>query len=311
MSRIVFFGTSEYSSPVVETLLGSGQHELVALITKPHLTHYPKLLAQKPTHIFTPTTLKKNESEELYQQLHALKPDIGLVADYGLMIPQRFIDLFPHSIINIHFSKLPHLRGASPVQYTILQGLAHAAYTFLELDAKSEPAMDSGDIIWQKEIPLQGNETTESLYRQLFSLAAQETETVLTGYINGSIVPQPQDHAQATFTTPTGTFERTSKVIMEDACITHTDRDEYIERAIRAFTPWPLAWTTLDELSQRIQKVNPSLQLRSGKNPHLRIQLLEAHWEGDTLQLDRVQVEGKRPVHWNDFVNGYFEENKK
>lgn len=304
--KVIFFGTSQYSTPIVEALLHNSLFDLVAVITKPK-SHYHQLLQHTNTKIFTPTTLKKGEVDQLFNTLYELQPDIGIVSDYGLMIPQRFIDLPKHSILNIHFSKLPAYRGASPVQYTILHGLDTATYTFLEMRAQSEPAMDSGDTVWQKDVPLTGEETTDVLYHRLFRLAADDLETVLTGYTNATLSPIPQDHTQATFTTPSGRFDRTTLIKTDDAFITADMPAEYIERAIRAFCPRPFAWTTLEELATMLEKTDPAMRLRSGKKPNQRVQLLKARLENGILMLEQVQVEGKKPVEWKDFVNGYFE----
>jgi methionyl-tRNA formyltransferase len=92
----------------------------------------------------------------------------------------------------------------------------------------------------------------------------------------------------------------------DDAFISHTMDDVYIERAIRAFTPWPRAWTTLIELQKLYQPEGSKMNIRQGKDPNMRIQLLEGRIDvNGQLKLETVQVDGKKPVSWKDFSNGY------
>lgn len=307
MQNVAFFGSSDYSLPIVQTLIASPDMRLTLLVTKPNMEHYRQLLADSPIHLLTPTDVKGENSLLVQKTLRDLKIDIAIVADYGLIIPQEILTIPPYGFINIHFSDLPKNRGASPIQYTILGGEKQATFTFLEMKAQAQPEMDSGHILFSQSVNLNGNETTENLYRQLFELAAAKVTWVVSEYTKGTLTPQPQAHTKATFTTPSGQFDRTTLIKKEDAYIDSQMDAHYIERAVRAFTPWPKAWTTLGELFEIAKKFDPISKIRDGKDPQLRIQILSGQLKNDLFVPTIVQADGKKETFWKEFRNGYFE----
>ncbi|MCA9390148.1 hypothetical protein KC571_01985 [candidate division WWE3 bacterium] len=308
MINIAFFGSSEYSTPVITALLIDSRFHLKFIVSKPGMTHYQTLLDGTETQLFMPENLKGENATQIKDQLIQQSIDLALVADYGLMIPNSMITTPPHAMVNIHFSDLPQLRGASPVQYTILQGKESATFTFLELIPQSEPEMDSGRILYKQNHSLSKTETTNQLYTLLFEEAAKVVGDVLSDYVEGKIELQEQNHNQATFTTPSGTFDRTTLIKKDDAYIAPSMDDMSIEQAIRAFSPWPNAWTYLSDLLIIAQRFDPSIsQIRDKKDLQIRIQLLTAHLnESGSLVLDEVQADGKKAAAWKEFKNGYF-----
>lgn len=308
MLNLALFGSSPYIKPLLETLLKSTNLRLKLFVTKPDLTHFDLLLQDTAVEIARLPTLKSSDKETLIKLLEKNHIDIGIVADYGLMIPLSIIKTPPHGLINIHFSILPQYRGASPVQYTILNGEEETAYTFIEMLPNDTPQVDSGRIIHQVRVPIVGDETTETLYTSLFQKAAIDLEEIIIGYADSQLSPYSQNHNLATFTTPTGEFDRTTLLTKHDAYISSDQSDAVAERAIRAFTPWPRAWTTLGELFKIAQRFDPSItKLLDTKDPAIRIQLLKGHLENGKLVLDTVQADGKKPAPWKEFKNGYFQ----
>src|SRR3989338_5833902 len=159
--KILFFGTSNYCLPVLETL--HKNFDLVGVITLPK-SPIEQFTLSHNIKVFTPNN--KSELLSLKENLETLRPDLAIVADYGMIIPTEIFYIPSHQTLNIHFSKLPKYRGPSPVQYTILNGEKSAWITIILMDE----GMDTGDILWQKEaLRLKGNETTPDLYRKLFS----------------------------------------------------------------------------------------------------------------------------------------------
>jgi len=308
MLNLALFGSSPYITPLLQVLLASKKLSLAVFVTKPGSGHFDELLHNQPVTVLRPDNLKKENATNIQNALEANKIDIGIVADYGLMLPLSIIKTPPHGLINIHFSILPQYRGASPVQYTILNGEKETAYTFIEMLPDYTPQVDSGRIIHQVRVPLVGDETTETLYTSLFHKASQDIEAVVLAYTHSQNSPIAQEHNLATFTTPTGKFDRTTLLTKNDAYISSEHEAAYIERAIRAFTPWPRAWTTLGELFEIAQRFDPSItKLLDTKDPAIRIQLLKGHLENEKLVLDTVQADGKKPAPWKEFKNGYFE----
>lgn len=308
MLNVALFGTSAYIEPILKTLIESKVVNLSLFVTKPDLTHFSSTVEEQKIPTYTAAAYTQESTKTLLGLLQKHTIDIGVVADYGLMIPLSILKTPKHGLINIHFSMLPEFRGACPVQYTILHGKENAAFSIIEMLPDDTPHVDSGKILYQKEFPLTGTETTESLYTELFIKASHDLERIISDYAAGNIAPTAQDHAQATYTTPSGKFDRTTLLKKEDAYITSEDPDIYIYRAIRAFTPWPRAYTTLGELVQIAQRFDPKVtKVQDRKDPNIRVQLLGGHLEKGQLVLDCLQADGKKPTLWKEFKNGYFE----
>ena len=200
--RIIFFGSSQYCLPILNVLINN--FNLKGIITaSDKQVGRKQILSPSPVkqfalshnlQYFTPSD--KNQLLTLYNKLNSLNIDLFVVADYGMIIPEKIFSLPRHKTINIHFSRLPEYRGPSPVQYTILNGEKSAWISFM-LMAKD---LDTGDILKQIEFSLQGNETSGSLYTDLFNIAADNLVGVINDYIKGELKPIPQDHTKATFT---------------------------------------------------------------------------------------------------------------
>ncbi len=316
--NLVYFGTSSHSVILLEALRKSTDVRLKLVITKPdkpvgrHQKLTPsavkKWCIENKVPYTTPTSLKGPGLLIGPGPLGRPGPDtIGLVADYGLIIPHEMINLIPKGIVNIHFSLLPKYRGAAPVTYTILNGDKETGITFLLTTAE----MDKGDIIKQIPVKITEDENDETLYQKLFKVAGEAVIDVLKAYINGDLKPIKQDGTKATYTTPSGKFDRTTYVLKEDARIDFSKSPKYIERAIRAFYPWPVAWTTLKELSDYLN-LKPKV-----KNTDLKIKIHKAHLEPSqshpervqrnegSLIIDELQIEGKNKTNLKSFKNGY------
>ena len=316
--NIVFFGSSDYCLPILETLLVS--FNLTAVVTKPDqpIGRKQELLPTKvklfsiKNHIPFFTPKDKISLSTLSGNLNDLNPDIFIVADYGLIIPKNIIELPKYKTLNIHFSKLPLLRGPSPVQYSILSGEESALISYMLMDEK----MDTGMILSQTEEKLEGNETTDRLYRKLFNKASSELTDVINRYVSNELKPQKQKSIKATYTkllkredgfiswqllfcaikgkVPDGNLILNwslSKYFSIKFCTLRFT--QCFERALRALSPWPGIWTTVQIIDNDQQTTK-------------RLKILKAHIESETvLILDIVQLEGKKPVSWKQFCQGY------
>ena len=284
--KILFFGTSNYCLPVLETL--HKNFDLVGVITLPK-SPIEQFTLSHNIKVFTPNN--KSELLSLKENLETLRPDLAIIADYGMIIPKEIFYIPSHQTLNIHFSKLPKYRGPSPVQYTILEGNKSAWITVILMDE----GMDTGDILWCKEVqPLDGSETTPELYRKLFSIAANELPGVIDKFLLKKLKPLKQSTSGVSYTK---SFTR------KDGFIPHQvlknalkgKAATKIERELRAFSPWPGLWTIINIPQPK------------------RFKILKAHIESTTndqrpattLVLDAVQLEGKRPVTWKQFLEGY------
>lgn len=280
--KIIFFGSSNYCLPILESL--QKNFDLVAVITRPQspIKHFAS-----SHNIIVLTPKDKKELLALKADLSELKPDLAVVADYSLIIPSEIFTIPRRQTLNIHFSKLPKYRGPSPVQYTILNGEKSAWITIILMDE----GMDTGDIVWRQEVgPLDGSETTPQLYSKLFLIAAKELPVVIDKYLLKQLKLLRQPDSQTTYTKPftrQDGFIPFSQLVSREAGSRSAGK---LERKIRAFTPWPGVWTTID--------------LSLPKRPK-RLKLLKSHIENNKLVLDAVQLEGKKPVSFQQFLEGY------
>lgn len=252
-TKIIFFGTSDRSLPILESL--KSNFDLTLCVTKKN-TLFGRDQIEKETEVkkwanannvdtLLIDSLKDNNLELLIEKINALKPDYGIVADFSFMIPKKVIKAFNGNLINIHFSLLPKYRGASPVQHAILNGDEKTGITFYLLNEK----MDEGDIISQIEYKIDSKYTSGELYDLLFKISADELPNVIKMFSTGELTPYKQEEKSATYTisktNPKHTF-----IFKEDALIDWHQSPETIERSIRAYNPWPIAWSYLAELEK-------------------------------------------------------------
>ena len=308
MLNTAFFGSSVYVLPVLEALRTSTHLRLI--VSQPDkpvgrsqtVQPAPPQAWAKTQHIdvLTPASLLEDK-DQIVMALKKHSIDSIVVADYGLLIPREIFDFPKWKTINIHFSRLPDLAGPSPVQWTILRGDPSAWISFMQIVEE----LDAGPILSQHEFRLQGFETTEQLYTNLFVKAASLLPQILRDYTTYQLTPKPQNQTFATFTRhltrddgfvpfdilikalqgkPEMTLAR--KFFPDSSFMIHDSF--FIDRLLRAFTPWPGVWTVV-------------------KVKSFRLKILKAHAEGEKLVVDEVQLEGKRPIKWPEFLRAYRE----
>ena len=276
--EIIFFGTPSFALPVLESL--QREFEVMAVVTAPDqkvgrkqvLTPSPvkNFAVKHALPVLTPEKItKENWDREIKENnLDKLIPDVFVTAAYGKIIPQNILDIPKYGSINVHPSLLPKYRGTSPLQYALLNEETETGVSIMKMDAE----MDHGPILFSKAFEIHPDDTFETLAPRAFIEAAKVLPKCIREYVAGKLIPEEQDHEQATYT----------KILTkEDGFIDsyNPPTKEKIQLMIRAFYPWPCAWTKV-----RI------------KNQELRIKLLPGKL---------LQIEGKRPMSKKDFLNGY------
>lgn len=299
--RLVFLGTPAFAVPSLERLVEAG-HEIAAVITQPdrprgrgqELAPPPiKQAAQRlGLCVHQPERIRDPEAVAL---LASLAPQAMVVVGYGQIIPQKVIDLAPLGIINVHASLLPKYRGAAPVQWAIVRGESVTGVTTMRIDA----GLDTGDILLQRQTPIGPEETAVELSERLALMGADLLVETLRGLEAGTIVPQPQDHTQATYA---------PLLKKEDGRIDWSRPAPEIYNKIRGFIPWPGAWTLFRGKLLHIWKARPAES--SGPEPpgallSERDRLAVACGDGRRLELIEVQLEGKNRTSGRDFAHGY------
>lgn len=279
--KIVFFGSHQSSIKVLSALL-THEYDVVAVVTKPYspIQSFAKGAELK---ILTP----ENLSLDFIFYLKQLKADLGILFIYGKILPKELLQVFPKGIIGIHPSLLPKLRGPSPISTAILSGEKQTGVSLYLLDEK----IDHGPLLAQGAVPIENSDTNFTLLERCAEEAARLLISTIPGYMEGEVAPRPQDESTTTYT---------KMLEKEEGRIDWGKDPLYIERMVRAYFPWPGAWTTLKELIKH-EGGNPSKL----KDPGKKVKILRAHLEEGELKIDELQLEGKSPIPWKQFAAGY------
>ena len=296
--RIVFFGTPEFAVPSLRALL-NGPDKVVGVVCQPdkpagrgrHLATPPvkqvALEAQVP--VLQPEKLRPPEFLEALRQW---APDLIVVAAYGRILPKAVLDLPPHGCINVHASLLPKFRGAAPVQWAILRGEAVTGVTIMQMNER----MDAGDILLQRETPIDGDETYGALQTRLADIGAQALMEAIAQLHAGTLRAQRQREEDVTLA---------PMIAKENGRIDWTQPAVVIARMVRAFNPWPSAFTYLDGKLLKIHRAHVGRPVASTPGSVVRVEGEIAVAAGDgILVLDELQLEGRRRLSAAEFARG-------
>lgn len=297
---LVFCGTPRFAVPTLEALVRSGL-PVRLVVTQPDKPRGRGLvLAPSPVKesalaldlpISQPESIRNND--EFRAQLTSLKPDAIIVVGYGRIIPQWMIDLPPFGNINLHASLLPKYRGAAPIQWAIARGESTTGVTTMRIDA----GLDTGDILLQKQIPIQPADTAETLAPTLAAVGADLMVESLRGLESGTIRPCPQDGAKATLA---------PILRKEDGRIDFGRTALETCNRLRGFQPWPGASTTFRGKNLNVWKAAVSQHsLSPGELLVAGDALIVGCGGGAALTLREVQPEGKKHMAVRDFIHGY------
>ncbi len=233
-------GTAELSCASLEKLAGDKKISVVAVVTQPDkpkgrdlkLMPSPvKVLAEKLSlPVLQPLRAR---DEKFIGELRELKPDLMIVVAYGQILPQTILDLPPFGCLNVHTSLLPKYRGAAPIQWAIANGDAETGVTIMKMDA----GLDTGPVLSTRRTPILPTDDSQILHDRLAQLGANLLAETIPAYIAGKISPQPQPATGACYA---------AKIKKEDGKIDWSQPAEKIWNRLRAFTPWPGAFTFLE-----------------------------------------------------------------
>ncbi len=298
--KLVFAGTPKVAIPSLETLISS-EHEVVAVITQPSAkSGRGRELQPSPVHELAQSNgievLHPESIRDLDLVLRALQPDAIPVVAYGQLIPEEMLDIPKLGWINLHFSLLPQWRGAAPVQYSIWHGDSITGATTFRIDQ----GMDSGPILGQVTQTVDPKDTSGVLLERLAGTGSHLLRQTLDALEAGMIYPVPQQHDLATFA---------PKISKSDSRIDWRLPAIEIERRIRAMTPKPGAWTTI-ELGQSDSlislapvTINREVQLSPGVISLIHKKVLVGS-STYTLELTQVKPAGKKFMDATDWLRG-------
>jgi methionyl-tRNA formyltransferase len=299
--RIVFFGTPSFAIATLQDLL-RGPDKVVGVVTQPDrekgrgrkvVISPVKEVALR--HGLTPLQPEKAKAEAFHEAMKSLQPDLIVVVAYGQILPRSVLDIPKFGAVNVHASLLPKYRGAAPIAWAILNGEKITGVTTMVMDE----GMDTGDILLQAETPIGSGETCETLHDRLASLGAQLLSETLEKKKSGSVRPIPQDHSKATYAPP---------LKKEDGHIDWKREAEEIDRQVRAFNPWPGAFTKLGGLLLKVYKgevreKTPSE--KAGTVVWVGSDFIEVETGKGSYLLKEIQLEGRRRMAIREFLSGH------
>jgi methionyl-tRNA formyltransferase len=303
---LVFCGTPRFAVPTLEKLVEAG-HRLPLVVTQPDRPRGRGMeVSVSPVKaaaislglaVTQPATVKNNT--EFREQLAAIGAEAIIVVGYGRIIPQWMIDLPRLGNLNLHASLLPKYRGAAPIQWAIASGESVTGVTTMRIDA----GLDTGDLLMQREISIDWKDTAETLGPKLAAMGAGLMVETLRGLEDGKVHPTPQDPAHATLA---------PILTKEDGRIDFARTAEDLFNRLRGFQPWPGAFTTFQGKTLQLHRALPaqySSKLTSGElavdGARLFVGCGKNKDAGTTLELIEMQLEGKRRMTAQEFINGY------
>lgn len=296
--RTVFLGTPAFAVPTLERMVAAG-HEVLLAVTQPDRPRgRGKQLAAPPVkeaalrlgiEVYQPERVRRPEAVE---RLRSLRPDVMVVVGYGQIIPQSVIDIPPLGIVNVHASLLPKYRGAGPVQWAIVNGETVTGITTMRIDA----GLDTGDMLLKRETAIGPEENAVELGARLSVIGADLLVETLAGLDAGTVTPQKQDSAQATYA---------PLLKKEDGLIDWSNSAQSIHDRVRGLQPWPGAYTSFRGQSLHIWRSRMQAgTVAAAPGTIVSVKpLLVASGEG-ALELVEVQAEGRKRMSAADFANG-------
>lgn len=296
--KIIYMGTPDFSVGPLKELIDSN-YNVIAVVTQPD-----KKVGRKQEIKFSPVkeyALKNNikvlqpiKIKEEYSEIIKLNPDIIITCAYGQFIPKEILDFPKYKCINIHASLLPKLRGGAPIHKAIITGEEKTGITIMYMDEK----MDSGDILYQKEIPIEMNDNAGTLFDKLSVLGSKMIVEFLPKLINNDLNKVKQDEEKATYA---------YNITNEEEKIDFNKKTINIYNQIRGLNPWPVGYALLENKKIKIYNSKIGNSKKEGcvgeiiniYKDSIGVKTLD----GEILLTD-IQIEGKRRLKASAYLNG-------
>jgi methionyl-tRNA formyltransferase len=298
--RLVFAGTPAFAAAALETLLHC-DHQIVLVLTQPDrpagrgmrmVSSEVKQLALKHgLRVLQPPTLR---DADIVKSIAAVGADAMIVAAYGLILPRGILDLYPYGCINIHASLLPRWRGAAPIQQALLAGDSETGISIMRM----EEGLDTGPVFVMERLPIEPRETSSTLHDKLAALGAHTIVRSLARIESGSLQAQPQSAVGPTYA---------HKVTREQARIDWKLPAAELDRAVRAFNPFPAAFSHFDGQVVKIWGAEPASGTSSKPGEITAVSeagIIVACGSG-ALCLTRLQRPGGKRLPAAEFLRGF------
>ena len=299
--RVVFMGTPEFAVPSLEQLIKDG-HEVVGVFAQPdkpkgrgYKLAAPPVKEAALAHnipVYQPVKMRDGEALSILKELN---PEVIVVVAYGKILPKEILEYPKYGCINIHASLLPKLRGAAPIQWSIINGFEKTGVTSMQMDE----GLDTGDMLTKVVVPLEKDETGGSLFDKLSVAGAKLCVETLKALQEGTVTPIPQGDSP------------TSYAKMLDKQLGNIDWNKSaveIERLIRGLTPWPSAYTNWQDKVMKIWDAFVCDEANSAE-PGTIVKVEKDAFYVQTgkglLVVRELQIPGKKPMDAGAFLRGY------
>ncbi|WP_047380574.1 methionyl-tRNA formyltransferase [Cetobacterium sp. ZWU0022] len=298
--RILFMGTPEFAVPSLDTL--RKKHEIVGIFTKvdkPNTrgkkikyTPVKEYGLQNEIPVYQPNSLRTDETFELIKELN---PDLIVVVAYGKIIPNNIIDFPKYGIINVHSSLLPKFRGAAPINAAIIAGEKESGVTIMDIAEE----LDAGDIILKGVTPIYEEDTFLTLHDRLKAIGAEKLNEAVDQIENGTAQREIQNHSAATFVKP---YKKT------DCIIDWNKTEEEIFNFVRGMNPFPTAFTSHNEKVLKVYAVEKFNRVYNGENGEIVDSIKGRGFvvkvgNGSVILTD-IKPENKKNISGKDSING-------
>lgn len=299
--KVLFMGTPDFAVSTLDSIIKAG-HEVVGVVTQPD-----KPKGRGKAVLYTPVKEKaleynipvfqpvKVREESVIEELRGLKPDIGVVAAFGQILPQTLLDMPTHGCVCVHGSLLPKYRGAAPIQWAVIDGESVSGITIMQMDA----GIDTGDMISKVEVPLDKEETYGSLHDKLAVAGAELLVETLEMFEKGTVTREKQDDSKSNYAI---------RLTKELGKIDFSKSAVELERLVRGLNPWPSAYTSLNGKTLKVWKADVLENQYDGDLGEIvdvTIDSICVKTADGTLALKEIQLEGKKRMDVGSFLRGF------
>ena len=297
--RIVFMGTPEFAVPCLQKLIDCG-HEVTGVFTQPDkpkgrhgiLTPPPvkELAVENSIKVYQPVKMRDGEALEMIKEAN---PELIIVVAYGKILPKEILEYPQYGCINIHASLLPKLRGAAPIQWSVINGFDKTGVTSMQMDE----GLDTGDMLIKGEIEISQNETAGELHDRLSLLGAEILEKTINKLLDGNLSPEKQNHDEFTYA---------PMLSKELSPIDWNLSAKEIHNKIRGLSPWPSANAKLCGKTVKIHKsvLTDDKGGNAGEIIRADKRLVVSCGDNKCIEILELQAEGKRSMSAADYLRG-------
>ena len=297
--RVVFMGTPEFAVPCLQKLIDCG-HEVTGVFTQPDKPQGRKMILTPPPvkelavangiKVYQPVKMKDGTALEM---LREADPELCIVVAYGKILPKEILEYPQYGCIKIHASLLPKLRGAAPIQWSVINGFEKTGVTSMQMDE----GLDTGDMLIKGKIEIGENETAGELHDRLSQLGAEVLEKTIIALEKGELKPEKQNHEEFTYA---------SMLSKELSPIDWTMTAQQVHNKIRGLSPWPSANAKLNGKTVKIHRsvLSDSKGKFAGEVVEACKKLVVACGDMNCIEILNLQAEGKKAMSAADFLRG-------